>query len=273
METVDWSLLATCIGASILVALAVYHAVAGYYHYRYYVCRRDKPETWKCQPKRFLTPKLHRTAMLAGTGNLILSSVITGILIYGMIMGLVKTAIYTDVAAYGWSYTIGMTIVLFVVIDYSAYWVHRTLHIKFLYKHAHRFHHRFVAPSPYVATAVHPVEMLTLQAASFLPLFFIPFHAVSVGGVLLYALIFNIIDHSGVRLVSALPWQGPTAYHDDHHVHFHVNFGQHLMIWDRIHGTLRRRNRRYGQDVFGGRGAPDGKHGNRPVELEPFFSY
>ena len=273
METIDWSLLATCIAVATLPALVIYHAVAGYYHYRYYVRRRDKPETWKCQPERFLTPKMHRTAILASTGSLTLSSVITGILIYGMIVGVVKTAIYTDVAAYGWTYTIGMTIVLFVVMDYSAYWAHRMLHIKFLYEHVHRFHHRFGATSPYVATALHPVDILALQAASFLPLFFIPFHAASVAVVLLYVLVYNVIDHSGVRLVSVLPWQPPSTYHDDHHVHFHVNFGQHLMIWDRIHGTLRRRNRRYGQDVFGGRGAPDGKHGNRPVELEPFVSY
>jgi hypothetical protein len=70
-------------------------------------------------------------------------------------------------------------------------------------------------------------------------------------------LVFNIIDHSGVRLYSRWPWQGPTMFHDDHHVHFHVNFGQHLAFWDRFHGTLRRTGRRYGVDVFGGKGEPD----------------
>jgi lathosterol oxidase len=78
---------------------------------------------------------------------------------------------------------------------------------------------------------------------------------VSIIGVLTYILVFNIIDHSGVRLESRWPWQGPSLYHDDHHVHFHVNFGQHLMLWDRLHGTLRRLDRRYGNDVFGGKGA------------------
>lgn len=273
MEIIDWSLLALCIGASTLVALVLYHAVAGYYYYRYYVRRRDKPEIWKCQPTRFLTPKQHRTALLTGTRTLTLGGVSTGLLVYGMMVGWVKTAIYTDVAAYGWAYTIGMTVVLFVLMDYCVYWAHRMLHLTFFYKHFHYIHHSFVATSPYVTTAFHPVEMFMLQTATFLPLFFIPLHAVSVGGILLYALIFNITDHSGVRLVSALPWQGPTAFHDDHHLHFHVNFGQHLMIWDRLHGTLRRRDRRDGQDVFGGRGAPDGTYGNRPVELEPFVSY
>ena len=269
--TVDGILLVTCIGGATLAGLIVYHTVAGYYHYRYYVLRRDEPEMWKCQPKRFLTPKLHLRAILVSSGNLILGGVITGSLIYGMIEGTLKTAIYTDVGEYGWAYTLGMTVVLFGMMDYIDYWVHRTLHIRFLYRHMHFIHHRFIATSPYVATAMHPIELLALQAATFAPLFFVPFHAASVAGVLLYILVFNIIDHSGVKLVSALPWQPPSVYHDDHHVHFHVNYGQHLMIWDRLHGTLRRQNRRYGKDVFGGRGARE--NGSPETEPDPFVSY
>ena len=186
-----------------------------------------------------------------------------------MIEGTVKTAVYTDVTEYGWVYTVGMTVVLFVMMDYIDYLVHRTLHTRFLYLHVHRTHHRFVATTPYVATATHPLEFLALQAASFAPLFFIPFHAASVAAVLVYILVFNIIDHSGVRLTSILPWQPPSRYHDDHHVHFHVNYGQHLMLWDRMHGTLRRQNRTYGKDVFGGRGVPEGGG----PELDPYVRY
>src|SRR5690606_13456630 len=103
-------------------------------------------------------------------------------------------------------------------------------------------------------------------------LFFIPFHFLSVVAALIYILIFNIIDHSGVDLVSSLPWQGPSRYHDDHHVHFHVNFGQHLMLWDRMHGTLRRENRTYGVDVFGGKGKEGALGAQRAsTEAKPNF--
>ena len=273
MESIDWSLLAKCIGVASLAGLVVYHAVCGYYHYRYYVRRRIDPDAWKVQPERFPSPKMQRTAILSGTRNMILSGVLTGVLVYDVVNDGVKTAIYTDVSEYGWLYTLGMTVVLFMMMDWIAYWVHRALHIKFLFKHVHRFHHRFVAPSPWTAIALHPVELLVLQAASFLPLFFIPFHAVSIAGVLLYILIFNIIDHSGVKLVSALPWQPPSAYHDDHHHYFHVNYGQHLMIWDRLYGTLRRQNRRYGKEIFGGFGAPASKDGAQQDKLGPFVKY
>ena len=53
-----------------------------------------------------------------------------------------------------------------------------------------------------------------------------------------------------------LPWMPSTFYHDDHHRYFHVNYGQHLTLWDRLYGTLRRHDRQYGIEVFGGEGAP-----------------
>ncbi len=269
MSTVDWSSLGFYLAVATGFGLAIYHAVAGYYHLRYYRLRRDEPDTWKCQPSRFLTDKLHRTAVLAGSANLALGGVVTGILIYLIERGL-PTMLYYDVADYGWAYTLASVPVLFAVIDASAYYVHRALHFKPLYKRFHKFHHRFVATSPYVATALHPVELLWLQAASLIWIFIVPLHPAVVSVVLVYILVFNIIDHSGVRLVSSLPWQGPSAYHDDHHAHFHVNFGQHLMIWDRLHGTLRRRGRSYGKDVFGGRGLAPSASG----EVDnPFFEY
>lgn len=266
------ALLAICIASATLAGVVTYHVVAGYYHVRYYVRRRNEPATWKCQPERFLSPKMHRSAMLAGTANLAMSGSITGILIYGVVSGTLETPLYTDVSDYGWPYTIGMTVVLFVMTDCINYWVHRLLHTKFLYRRFHRFHHRFVATSPYVATAMHPVEILTQQAASFVPLFLIPFHAASAAAVLLYILVFNIVDHSGVRLTSVLPWQPPSQYHDDHHAFFHVNFGQHLLIWDRMFGTLRRRNRHYDDETFGGRGAPVDSDSGRAIP-EPYVRY
>jgi lathosterol oxidase len=270
MPAIDWADLALCIFGSVFFGVAIYHAVAGFYHVRYYVRRRSQPEQWKCQARRFLTEAQHRNAMLTGTLNLTLGGVVTGILIYALTRGWIQTPIYTEVADYGWTYTLASTAALFVMIDASAYYVHRALHSRFLYRTVHHYHHSFIATSPYVATALHPFELLWLQAASFLPLFLFPVHAVSIAVVLIYILVFNIIDHSGVRLTSSLPWQGPSTYHDDHHAFFHCNFGQHLMIWDRLHGTLRRQKRTSGKDVFGGKGLADGEQAEA---LAPFVAY
>lgn len=249
----DPALLAFCLIGSVLAGLAIFYISASYYHIRYYVFRRDDADSWKNQPNRWLKPAQQRKAALMSSGNLILGGLISGSLIYAITQGM-PTPLYFEVADYGWPYTIASGVLLFVLNDGSAYYVHRLLHHKRLFRHFHRHHHRFVATSPWVTTAVHPIELVMMQGAAFLPLFFIPFHPMVIGSVLVYILLFNVIDHSGVKLTSDLPWQGPTTYHDDHHAHFHVNFGQHLMIWDRIHGTLRRPDRTYGEDVFGGKG-------------------
>lgn len=274
MRAIDWGLLAACVGGSGFVALLVYHAVACCFHLRYYVRRRASPESWKLQPDRFLTPELHRLAIRAGTRNMVLAGLPSGAVIYAEVSGTWDTPLYFGVAGWwGWAYTVGSTVLLFLLMDYIAYVVHRSLHIRFLFRHMHRFHHRFVATTPWVAVAVHPVELLWLQSATLSPLLVIPFHAVSAAVILLYILVYNVVDHSGVRLVSALPWQPPSRFHDDHHAHVHVNFGQHLMVWDRLHGTLRRQGRRYGPEVFGGRGERDIGDADGERELEPFIRY
>ncbi len=253
--TFDWGEWAWIVALSILGGEAILWIVGGYYHLRYYVRRRHEPQTWKCQPNRFLRPDQQRQAMLLSTANLVVGGLISGTLIYALQHGL-NTPIYFEVAEYGWAYTLVSTAALFVIVDALAYYAHRALHAKIVFRHFHRWHHRYVATSPFVVTAMHPVEFLVFQAVTFLPLFILPFHYVSIIVVLVYVLTLNIVDHSGVRLVSRIPWQGPSMYHDDHHVYFHCNFGQHLMLWDRLHGTLRRVDRRYGADVFGGKGVP-----------------
>jgi lathosterol oxidase len=253
----DWLRWAGIVTAAIAGGVVILWIVGGYYHLRYYVRRRHEPDAWKCQPRRFLPKAFARQAMLLSTVNLTIGGLITGTGIYFITQGWEGPAIYYDVHDYGWAWTLGGTLVYFVIVDGAAYYAHRGMHQRFMFRHIHRWHHRYVATMPWVVTAMHPVEFLIFQAVTLAPLFIIPFHYVSVIVTLVYVLVFNIIDHSGVDLRSRWPWQGPSRYHDDHHVYFHVNFGQHLMFWDRIHGTLRRRGRRYGKDVFGGKGAPD----------------
>ncbi|MGH1345894.1 MAG: sterol desaturase family protein [Nannocystales bacterium] len=253
---VEWALYANVVVGSVLGGIAVLWVVGGYYHLRYYVRRRHEPETWKLQPGRMPTAKQQRRAMVLSTTNLAIGGLLTGNLIFFVMTGALKTPVYDDVSDYGWIWTLASVPVLFFLIDGIAYYVHRFLHIRPMYRRFHRVHHRWGAPTPWVVIAVHPVEFLILQAATFVPLFVLPFHFMVVIAVLVYVLAFNIVDHSGVRLTSVWPWQGPSAYHDDHHVHFHVNFGQHLTFFDRIHGTLRRHKRSYGADTFGGKGAP-----------------
>jgi len=257
LEAIDWPFLTLCLVGSVLVGLLIFHAVAGYYHQRYYVRRKDEGGQWKCQPERWLRPEQQKEAALLSTFNLTLGGLNSGVLIYAIVHGL-PTQLYYEVSEFGWLYTLLSVPVYFFLIDGGAYYVHKLLHIKVLFKHIHRHHHRYIATSPYVTVAVHPLELIALQMSTMLPLFLMPLHPAVIGGVLIYVLIFNIIDHSGVRLYSMWPWQASSLYHDDHHKYFHCNFGQHLMVFDKMHGTLRREKRAYGIENFGGRGKTEG---------------
>jgi Delta7-sterol 5-desaturase len=254
----DWASWCLTVTQSILGGLVLLWGVGGYYHIRYYVLRRHEPETWKIQSKRWLRPEQNRQAMRISTMNLMLGGLISGTFIHALQHGL-RTPIYYDVADHGWAWTIFSSVLLFLAVDIMAYYAHRLLHVKPMFKRFHCWHHRYVATTPWVVTAMHPVEFMIFQASTFLPMFMFPCWAPAAVFVFVYTLIFNIIDHSGVRLTSRIPWQGPSMYHDDHHVHFHCNFGQHLTLWDRLHGTLRRTDRTYGIDVFGGKGKPAGR--------------
>src|SRR5262249_15423128 len=100
------------------------------------------------------------------------------------------------------------------------------------------------------------VEFLTYQSVMLIPLLFVPVNAIAVIVILISAQVEALIQHSGVRVAPWIPWMPSTYFHDDHHRFFHVNYGQHLVLWDRLYGTLRRYGRRYGVEVFGGHGAP-----------------
>ncbi|WAS95441.1 sterol desaturase family protein [Nannocystis punicea] len=248
---------------SIVGGLVIVWGVGGYYHLRYYVLRRHEPEAWKCQPKRWLRPEQQRQAMKLSTMNMTIGGLLSGTFIWGLDRGL-PTGLYFDFAERGWAWFLFSTVAFFLLVDLLAYYAHRAMHHKLVFRQVHSWHHRYVATTPFVVTAMHPVEFLTFQGVTFIPMFFLPIYYLTAITVFVYILVFNIIDHSGVRLSSRWPWQGPTTFHDDHHAHFHCNFGQCLLLWDRLHGTLRRKNRRYGADVYGGRGLasrPSGAEG------------
>jgi lathosterol oxidase len=130
------------------------------------------------------------------------------------------------------------------------YGAHRLLHRKILFRYIHRVHHRWTSPTAFTAPAMHPLEFALYQSIMLAPLFFLPIHVVGLVTVLVYQNTIAFLDHSGVALGSVLPWQPPPRFHDDHHVHFHVNYGQTLGLWDRVFGTWRRADGTYGEQVF-----------------------
>ena len=67
----------------------------------YYVRQRDRPEEWKCQPTKWLSPELERHEILLGGFSLLLGSIVSGFLSCYISNG-GWTRIYYDISEYGW---------------------------------------------------------------------------------------------------------------------------------------------------------------------------
>jgi Delta7-sterol 5-desaturase len=253
---VDPSGFVTSVGAAVLGGLSMYLGIGLLLELAYYRRRSDAP-TWKCQPRRWPSPKARRDEIVLGTLNLTAASIASGLFVYHVRHG-GQTALYFSFAEHGLAFTALTGIVYLLGTDLLLYWAHRMFHTPTLYRRIHKVHHRWVSPTAFTAMAMHPLEFATYQSIMALPLFFFPLHAGVVIAVLLVTNYYALIDHSGVKLRSWLPFIAPAQFHDDHHALFHVNYGQSFFLWDRVFGSMRRQGRRYGPAVFGGQGEGGG---------------
>ncbi|XP_035215092.1 methylsterol monooxygenase 1-like isoform X2 [Stegodyphus dumicola] len=187
-----------------------YFGLCGFLQWYFYVRQRDRPEEWKCQPKKFLSWEDEKHGILLGTACM-------------------------------------LTEALF-------YYYHRIFHWPAIYKTYHKVHHRYKQPTAFSATAMHPLEFFVLQTVTFIPMFTIPIHYAVFIGVVFYENYYSVIGHSGAKIKSLWPWQPDSMYHDNHHEFFHVNFGLNTKLFDYLHGTLRKEDHIYSENIFYGYG-------------------
>jgi sterol desaturase/sphingolipid hydroxylase (fatty acid hydroxylase superfamily) len=153
-----------------------------------------------------------------------------------------ETAMVWSLAGQKWWVIALQTFFGVLVIDGWLYLKHRLLHTRWLFPF-HSPHHAFRDPTPFAGFAVAPVEatmtfwpilILCIPAAThWAPLYF---------GLVLGFIALNFYLHCGVtwQLAEAtLPrvFFNTSAFHNVHHSHVKVNFGEALYLWDRICGT------------------------------------
>ncbi|XP_050308546.1 methylsterol monooxygenase 1-like [Anthonomus grandis grandis] len=240
---------------SLVVSYGLYVGIGGFIHWYYYIRQRDRPEEWKCQPQKWLSPELEKHEILLGSFTLFLNATVSSLLSCYIYNGGYCT-VYYDISEYGWLYFILQFPLIFIYQDYLTYWLHRIYHLPFLYKNFHKLHHKYKQPTAFSVTAIHPVESLHIQITLATPLFFAPIHWFPFYASAFYAYYHGIIDHSGVNFKSFWwqPWQPDAIFHDNHHQYFHVNFAFNISFWDKLHGTYRRKDRVYNEDIFYGTG-------------------
>lgn len=66
---------------------------------------------------------------------------------------------------------------VYMLQDYSTYLLHRLYHTPWLYKKFHKAHHKYVQPTAFSVTAIHPFEIVHTQLMAYcMPLFVFPTH-------------------------------------------------------------------------------------------------
>ncbi|WAR05396.1 FXDC2-like protein [Mya arenaria] len=251
---------------ALFVSFSLYWGIGLTFDMYFYKNRKHMADTWKCQPDRWLTRSNEWHEFLLGSFNMMLGSVVSGI-ISCYIMNGGRCTLYMDPGQYGWAYLLLSIPVLFMYGEAVSYYPHRLFHYPWLYKNVHKIHHRYGSPTLYSAVAMHPLEFLMYYVYTLVisapkaPLVFV--------GHLLYGYYYGMMDHSGIKMDAVWPWQPSSMFHDDHHRHFHCNFGFNTLLFDRLHGTLRRQNRKYGEKVFGGHGRQEVGTGSEA----PFHEY
>jgi len=249
------ALLLSCIGGSLAASFVTFWGLGGLVHYAFYARRRDRAAEWKLQPKRFLPDRMVRHAFWLGSFNMAIGATLGGIFAWHVLRG-GYSSLYFDPLEHGLLWLVLSAIATFFLIDAGLYYSHRLLHQPRLFRHIHRWHHRYTAPVVFATTAVHPIEFLIFAFFVLLPALILPVHWAVYVAVVAYTYLIGMIDHSGIDVRWPLPLHSGNRFHDDHHVFFHCNYGHHTQLFDRLHDTVRHVGRRYGIDVFGDHGAP-----------------
>lgn len=149
------------------------------------------------------------------------------------------------------------TLVLFVINDFTRYWLHRLMHSVPLLWRFHRVHHSAEVLNPLTFYRVHPAENILFGlryalTTGFVTAVFIYFFGAGIGlmefmGVNVLVFLFLIIGsnlrHSHIPLSYGKhieKWVISPYQHQLHHSkqYTHTNFGSYLAVWDRLFGTL-----------------------------------
>ncbi|AOW04390.1 hypothetical protein B0I72DRAFT_141348 [Yarrowia lipolytica] len=145
---------------------------------------------------------------------------------------------YLEVEKHGWLYLILQFPLFLMFTDCGVYLIHRGLHHKWVYKHLHKPHHKWIMPSPFASHAFHPLDGYFQSLPYHIFPFLLPLNKISYLILFTFINFWTIMIHDGEFLVNS-PVINGTACHTVHHLYFNYNYGQFFTLWDRVGGSYR----------------------------------
>ncbi|MBI2383362.1 MAG: sterol desaturase family protein [Gammaproteobacteria bacterium] len=132
---------------------------------------------------------------------------------------------------------------LFVYLDdFLYYWMHRTLHTRWLFRHVHGRHHRIYTPWAITGHYMHPVEYVLTGTLAMVGPALVGAHYATLWVWIAFRQWEAAEGHCGYDFrwspTRWLPGSDGAIHHDFHHARVKGNFAGFLAIWDRAFGTL-----------------------------------
>jgi len=129
-----------------------------------------------------------------------------------------------------------------VVEDIAHYWIHRFLHLPWIYPTIHKVHHKFATPFGLSASYAHWAEVLLLGIPTFLGPLLLRTHYSIFFSFLLFRQLDAVVTHCGYDIPNpfdVIPYFGGTVAHDFHHKSFIYNYSSRFTFMDKLFGTYK----------------------------------
>jgi sterol desaturase/sphingolipid hydroxylase (fatty acid hydroxylase superfamily) len=124
--------------------------------------------------------------------------------------------------------------------SFHFYWIHRLIHIPWLFKNVHHLHHRNVNVGPWSGLAMHPVESFFYFSGMSIH-FLLPSHPVHVLFHMFSLSLGAIFSHAGFETLLVRDRKAIKAgdfHHQLHHRYFECNYGSSEVPLDRWFGSF-----------------------------------
>ena len=233
----DWILLIYF--RNIFLAVSIY----GAWHMWFYILRK--------QQKKF---KYNKNWPSKNSKNFLFNNQTYDNIFWSLASGVTIWTVYEVIIL--WQYSIGnlsilsfnehpyIFILLFLMIplihELGFYFIHRLLHFKFLYKIAHRIHHKNINPGPWSGLSMHPIEHFMYFGIILILLLF-PTHPLHSLNLLIRLGISPAEGHTGfdrIAITKNKSFNASFYAHYLHHKYFEVNYADGIFPLDKFFGTF-----------------------------------
>jgi len=223
------------------ISLVRYFIIAGAPFLLFYIFLNERLKKFKIQDRAARKKDFIRE-IIHSSQSTVVFTVIAFVIMFSPLRQ--YTLMYTNIDDHP-VWWIGVSLALSLIIhDTYFYWMHRLLHNKKIYRHAHVVHHKSVNPSPFASYSFHLIEAVTEGLILVVIALVLPLHNITIILFTIVGFMINVYGHLGYEIAPKAFRKSflfnilnTSVHHNLHHSKFIGNYGLYFRFWDRVMGT------------------------------------